>query len=148
MPMQPRELATLTAALAHIAARRRAGSPSAEAEATLEARFGCSAKLAVYGTLAPFEPNHGQVADLGGSWTAATVRGRRALRDYPVFTWDEAAAAQPLLLLESALLPQAWPRLDAFEGADYCRILVPVRLAEGGLCVANLYEARRPVAIS
>jgi hypothetical protein len=40
-------------------------------------------------------------------------------------------------------LPQHWARLDDFEGADYRRILVPARLPNGTILVANLYEYAR-----
>ncbi len=148
MPPPPQDPALLASLLAQVAAHRRSGSPLHDAESALAARHGCERKLAVYGTLAPGECNHDQVAALGGTWQRVAVRGRRAVRDYPVFTWDEAAAATPMLLLESALLRAAWPRLDAFEGPDYCRILVPVALPSGEWDVANLYEARTPVLVS
>ena len=43
-------------------------------------------------------------------------------------------------LLVSDALPAHWSRLDAFEGAAYRRILVPVHWERGALlAVANLY---------
>jgi hypothetical protein len=42
---------------------------AADAEQRLEALFRTSQALAVYGTLAPGQPNHHVVAPLGGEWT-------------------------------------------------------------------------------
>jgi hypothetical protein len=54
----------------------RAASPGeVDAEGRLEALYGVSRALAVYGTLAPGRPNHHVVAPLGGTWTAGTVEG-------------------------------------------------------------------------
>ncbi len=102
-------------------------------------------RLAVYGTLAPGEVNHHIVADLGGSWTAGRVRGRRVQLDpYPLFFPCERVGSPAtnhvaVQVLESPALPDAWPRLDAFEGPDYRRILVAVDTADGTR-VANIYE--------
>ena len=46
-------------------------------------------------------------------------------------------------VLDSAGLPAHWSRLDAFEGDQYRRVLVPVHLDGGSVAVANLYEAVR-----
>lgn len=104
-------------------------------------------ELAVYGTLAPGERNHGLLSGLVGTWRSGLVRGRRAMRGYPVFTWDETAPPVPVALLTSDALPAHWCRIDEFEGDDYRRVLVPVRdEAQRVIAVANLYEAVRPVA--
>lgn len=126
-------------------AARRAGTFDAAFERELHRATGCDQRLAVYGSLAPGEANHREVEGLGGTWTPATVRGHRAIRTWPVFTWDEAAPEVAVQVLASARLPTAWPRLDAFEGAAYCRILVLVRFANGPSTVANLYSAVDPV---
>jgi len=51
----------------------------------------------------------------------------------------------PAALLASDALPRAWAELDAFEGAEYRRVLVPVWSTAADdralLAVANLYEA-------
>lgn len=126
-------------------AARAAGDPSGgTAGHALEQRYRCSTWLAVYGTLAPGEPNHAQVATCRGRWQPGTVSGRRAVREYPVFTFDPAAPDVPVQVLQSADLPAHWPALDAFEGEQYRRILVPVRLATG-FRVANLYESLHAV---
>ncbi len=93
----------------------------------------------------PRGTNHGEVADLGGTWQRGFVRGRRGQRTFPVFSWDETHGPTAVLVLESPALAARWRALDAFEGVDYRRILVPVHLLDGTLTVANLYAAVLPV---
>jgi len=126
---------------------RAAPAKSGTAGEQLEQRFHCSQRLAVYGTLAPGESNHHLVAMCAGTWTRGTVPGRRGVRQFPVFTYDPEAPSVAVQLLASADLPAHWPRLDAFEGPDYPRILVPVFVQGRLLAVANLYSAREPVAV-
>ncbi|HYW12230.1 MAG TPA: hypothetical protein VE871_09735, partial [Longimicrobium sp.] len=61
------------------AARGRGGGAedgdAAAAERRLEALFRTSGTLAVYGTLAPGQPNHHVVAPLGGEWTDGVIEG-------------------------------------------------------------------------
>jgi len=134
----------------------RSGAPatirSADAERQLEAYFRVSHALAVYGTLAPGRPNHHVVAPLGGAWTTGAVEGDLApsgwgaALGYPAFHPRPGGPSVAVQVLHSSALPDAWPRLDAFEGSEYRRILVPV-WAPGGttgrqlLTVANLYAA-------
>jgi gamma-glutamylcyclotransferase (GGCT)/AIG2-like uncharacterized protein YtfP len=147
-----RDPAAVTSALLRVAAARLGAHDApdpdqlAAFEAELEAAFACSRRLAVYGTLAPGECNHDQLAGIAGEWTRGEVRGRRTVRRYPAFTWDPQAPPQPVQLFVADDLPRHWPRLDAFEGLDYRRILVPVTGARGQLAVANLYVSVVPVA--
>jgi len=125
---------------------------AADAERALEARFRTSRTLAVYGTLAPDEPNHHVVAPLGGEWTDGVVEGDLspagwgAILGYPAFRPHAGGPAVAVKVLTAPALAEAWPEIDHFEGAEYRRILVPV-LGPGGtderrLCtVANLYAA-------
>jgi gamma-glutamylcyclotransferase (GGCT)/AIG2-like uncharacterized protein YtfP len=124
---------------------RRHGRVDDDAERLLDAAFGCCQRLAVYGTLAPGEANADQLADCPGTWSQGMVTGRRAQREHPVLTFDASAGAVPVLVLHSEVLPAHWARLDAFEGDDYHRILVPVARSHGSYTVANLYEAVRIV---
>lgn len=146
--MDAERIVALTALLVRANAARRGGGGAdwlRGVEEALAAVFAPARWLAAYGTLAPGGPNHGEVAGLGGTWSTGVVHGRRARREHPVFTFDPAAPPVPVHLLCSAGLAAAWPRLDAFEGPAYRRILVPV-LAGGRLAaVANLYEATTPV---
>jgi gamma-glutamylcyclotransferase (GGCT)/AIG2-like uncharacterized protein YtfP len=143
------------------AARQRTRTPGAERtreidpEARLESLFGASQRLAVYGSLAPGRQNHHMLERLGGTWTEGIVEG-----DLAYFGWGAAigfpalrlrlgGAATAVHVLTSAALPSAWADLDAFEGAEYRRVLAPVWSAESRgrvlLTVANLYEAAAPV---
>ena len=122
------------------------------AEERLEALFACSERLAVYGSLAPGRANHHVVAPLGGAWTDGVVEG-----DLTRFGWGVAIGYPALRLrpggppvlvrvLASPALPAAWDDLDAFEGAEYRRVLVPVWSSEDPagrslVSVANVYEA-------
>jgi len=106
-------------------------------------------KLAAYGTLVPGERNHHHVAGLGGTWQRCFVRGRRWTADDgdPRFLWDPREPEVEAMLLVSDQLPDAWPRLDSFEGEPYRRHLVPAR-AEDAHHVVYLYEAaaaREPI---
>jgi gamma-glutamylcyclotransferase (GGCT)/AIG2-like uncharacterized protein YtfP len=140
-----RDPAALTALLQCSNAARRTGAPDAAAESAVETAFAASRRLAVYGTLVPGGSNHHLVAPLGGDWQPGTVRGRRTMRTFPAFTWDERDAPVAVMLLTADGLPAAWARLDEFERPDYVRVLVPVRLRDGALAVANLYEPWLPV---
>jgi gamma-glutamylcyclotransferase (GGCT)/AIG2-like uncharacterized protein YtfP len=104
----------------------------AEAERQLEALFGTSHILAVYGTLAPGQPNHHVVEPLGGEWTGGVIEGDLfpegwgAILGYPAFRPRAGGPAVPVRVLTSPGLATAWPDLDSFEGPEYRRILVPV----------------------
>ncbi len=101
---------------------------------TLDAE--AATRLAVYGTLAPGQSNHHQLAGLHGRWRNGTVRGRRfesgwgVALGYPGLVLDEHDDAVEVQLLESPDLPAHWQRLDEFEGDGYRRVTVAVALAE------------------
>ncbi len=133
----------------------RMDADAVDAERRLEDLFRTSRTLAVYGTLAPGEPNHHVVAPLGGEWTDGVVEGDLfpvgwgATLGFPAFRPRPGGAAVAAKVLTAEALPAAWPDLDRFEGAEYRRILVPVfRLGGGGeerlYTVANLYAAAEP----
>lgn len=115
-------------------------------EREVEERFGASHRLAVYGSLAPGEVNHHAVADLPGTWEDVIVTGMLhspgpgSTSNFPVLRWRAGGPPVAARLLVSDALPAQWRRLDAFEGAAYRRILVPVHSERGALlAVANLY---------
>jgi len=125
---------------------------AADAERRLEDRFRTSEALAVYGTLAPGEPNHHVVAPLGGTWTEGVVEGDLfpvgwgATLGYPAFRPRAGGPAVAVKVLATAALAAAWPELDRFEGDGYRRILVPVFSPDPAderrlYTVANLYAA-------
>lgn len=103
-------------------------------------------RLAVYGTLAPGQPNHGQLAGLRGRWSAGTVRGHlvdsagwAAPLGYRALVLDRNGPEVAVQLFESPDLPAHWARLDAFEGADYRRAVARVRGATGDELEAWIY---------
>ena len=105
---------------------------------------GISAKtrLATYGTLAPGRVNHHQLAELTGHWRRGTVRGRLveagwgAELGFPGLILDAAGSDIEVHVFESVDLPDHWPRLDAFEGAGYRRVVTRVRTDDGELDVS------------
>ncbi len=124
----------------------RVSSSPAPAEEKLDPLLSASHRLAVYGSLAPDQPNHSVIHAIRGEWTDGFVRGTLAESGwgsgigYPAITWDPAGDRVPVRILVSSELPEHWKRLDEFEGAEYVRILVPVEDEDGGLiAVANIY---------
>jgi gamma-glutamylcyclotransferase (GGCT)/AIG2-like uncharacterized protein YtfP len=126
------------------------------AERQLDALFRTSHTLAVYGTLAPGQPNHHVVAPLRGEWTDGMIEGDLlpegwgAALGYPGFRPRVGGDAMAVQVLTAPLLATAWPTLDRFEGPGYERILVPIFSTELGpgqagerrlYKVANLYAA-------
>ncbi len=106
-------------------------------------------RIAVYGSLRPGEQNHRELAHLVGSWSRGELRGvlhgtgGEATRGYPVIELDPAAPAVPVDVFESPALPAHWPRLDAFEGPGYRRVLAVVG-GEPGPRVCYVYVASDP----
>ena len=106
-------------------------------------------RLATYGTLAPGRANAHELAGLDGTWRAGTVRGRLidagwgATMGCPGLTLDPDGEDIAVHLFESADLPAHWPRLDAFEGAEYLRVATPV-WTEGGMVDAAIYGLATP----
>ncbi len=132
------------------------GSDDGRAERRLDALFGTGHTLAVYGTLAPGQPNHHVLAPLGGEWTDGMIEGDLiplgwgAALGYPGFRPRAGGDAVAVKVLTAPSLATAWPDLDRFEGEGYRRILVPIFDTELGpgqagerrlRTVANLYSA-------
>lgn len=113
-----------------------------------DSRMPAETRLATYGTLAPGRVNNGQIADLEGCWRQGTVRGRLveagwgAALGCPGLILDPAGEPVDVHLFESPELPDHWPRLDAFEGAGYRRVVTTVRTPEGDLA-ASIYVIDR-----
>ncbi len=150
MPEPPSSPHALLHVIARVNALRAAGEIGPERtvlERAIEGRFRASHRLAVYGTLAPGESNADQLAGIDGEWTTGDVRGRRyahgwgMAQGYPAFRYDPGASAVPVRVLTSPRLAAHWRHLDAFEGAAYRRILVPVYAGAVLATVANIYEA-------
>src|SRR5215218_2134489 len=132
------------------------GSDGRRAERRLDALFGTGHTLAVYGTLAPGQPNHHVLAPLGGEWTDSMIEGDLiamgwgAVLGYPGFRPRSGGDIVAVKVLTASSLATAWPALDRFEGPGYWRILVPIfdivlgseQVGERRLrTVANLYSA-------
>jgi len=106
-------------------------------------------RLVVYGTLAPGRSNADQLSSLNGTWAKGTVRGHLkaegwgALEGYPRLTPDPNGPAVEVLMFESQDLPDHWDRLDTFEGSDYSRVEIEMRLESGELQRAKIYAVPR-----
>jgi gamma-glutamylcyclotransferase (GGCT)/AIG2-like uncharacterized protein YtfP len=109
-------------------------------------------RLAVYGSLAPGERHHDQVAHLGGTWQPGIVRGTLFDRGwgaglgYPGFVPDPAGSPVCVMVLTTSALATAWEDLDRFEGAEYRRTTVSVELDDGAIVEAAIYELRTGTA--
>ena len=106
-------------------------------------------RLFVYGTLAPGRANHAVIADIPGTWQAASLRGRLLDEGWgaamgcpgivPALDGDEVEG----FVLSSRHLEDHWPRLDAFEGDGYARVPVTVSIAGAGEVTAYVYALDR-----
>ena len=100
-------------------------------------------RLVVYGSLAPGEANHHVVAGLEGSWRPCVITGSLDVHNgYRIFRWEKGGARIDAQMLISTALPSNWRRLDEFEGADYCRVVIPAEL-DGKTVLANVYTDAR-----
>lgn len=104
-------------------------------------------RLFVYGSLAPGEVNHHVLAEVPGSWTKATMRGKLIDRGWAaglgfpgVLVRDDGDEIAGLVFCSSQL-SEHWPRLDAFEGEEYVRVPVVVKV-EGDQPVEAFVYAR------
>lgn len=101
-----------------------------------------STRLAVYGTLAPNEPNESVLNEIKGDWINGKVTGHiYKAADLPNFEWDTSADEITVKIFCSDELPKNLEKIDRFEGSNYKRILIPVRLADDSFTVANIYES-------
>jgi gamma-glutamylcyclotransferase (GGCT)/AIG2-like uncharacterized protein YtfP len=124
-----------------------AGSARVQASERAATLFGASERLIVYGSLAPGRANYHHVATLGGDWILGWITGDPV----PIGWGTELGYAAirrrpggeriPAWLLCSAVLPTAWDRLDAFEGAAYQRLLAPFETEAGIVAVGYFYAA-------
>ena len=105
-------------------------------------------RLFVYGTLAPGRPNEHVLAEIDGSWEAATVTGTLrqegwgAEMGYPGIDLDETAGEIQGFLFSSEKLSDYWAKLDEFEGAAYERVLTRVKLADNRTVDAYIYALK------
>jgi gamma-glutamylcyclotransferase (GGCT)/AIG2-like uncharacterized protein YtfP len=103
---------------------------------------GADHRLATYGSLAPGRVNHHELDGLSGTWRTGQVRGILvkmgwgADLGYPAIILDAAADSVDVVIFESADLPEHWPRLDAFEGDQYQRVVTLAETEDGRLPVS------------
>ena len=108
-----------------------------------------TARLFVYGSLAPGRRNAHVLADVPGTWQAATVRGTLfqegwgAALGYPGIVLDERGDEVHGLVFSSDDLPTHWNRLDAFEGEGYERVAAIAELEDGTRVEACVYALSR-----
>ncbi len=94
-------------------------------------------RLATYGTLGPGRPNHHQLSDLTGDWVRGSVRGDLheegwgAAQGFPGLVLNPTGKVVAVDLFLSNDLPDHWPRLDAFEGEGYRRVVTQVSTPDG-----------------
>ncbi len=107
--------------------------------------FGSEHRLAVYGTLRPGGTSAHMLAPYGGMWSGGIVRGYQlgacTESGCPGLAWDPAGEKIEVQVLESPELAAAWVSLDAYEGSDLVRIVVPVEIDGAGIVAANLYAS-------
>ena len=112
-------------------------------------KLGSEHRLATYGTLAPGRGNHHHVAALGGRWLTGIVTGILYEEGWgsdqgcPGMVPSSEGEAIAVHILEAANLPAHWDRLDAFEGEEYQRVIVPVKLESGEMMDCSIYALRR-----
>ena len=105
-------------------------------------------RLFVYGTLAPGRRNAHILADVPGQWEPATATGTLlqegwgAAAGYPGIVLDAHGDAVAGFLFSSEALVDHWPRLDAFEGEGYVRVLTRVTRQDGTAVDAYIYALR------
>lgn len=94
-------------------------------------------RLATYGTLGPGRSNHHQLFGLSGQWSSGSIRGDLydegwgAAQGYPGLVLNPAGETVAVALFSSDDLPDHWPRLDAFEGEGYRRVVTQVTTSDG-----------------
>lgn len=67
-----------------------------------------SARLAIYGTLAPGQPNESILSGMTGDWVEGRVKGHvYQAASLPIFEWDTSAEEIPVKLFSSKELPES-----------------------------------------
>lgn len=111
---------------------------------------GVDQRLAVYGSLAPGEVNHDQLAGLSGEWLQGHITGRLMMKGwgadlgYPALTLDPNGERIEVKLFHSPDLPGHWDRLDEFEGDGYRRAIISVNTDKGPVEAWIYLDAEAP----
>lgn len=131
--------------------RRDLGGDAGEPRDPRDLGDGPEHRLAVYGSLAPGRTNARVLEPLEGRWlSGGHVRGRLhregwgAAHGFPGLEPDPEGEAVPVEVFVSRELPSHRERLDAFEGPDYRRTVLPVGGLPGGPLPCQIYVIARP----
>ena len=106
-------------------------------------------RLFIYGSLQPGGPNEHMMTAIGGEWEPAFLNGRLvdqgwgAELGFPGLVLDESASAIRGHVFTSTNLNRHWDRLDAFEGAEYVRVMASAELGTGERVPAYVYVLRK-----
>jgi hypothetical protein len=99
-------------------------------------------KLVVYGSLAPGGANAFMLSGLVGEWYRCAIRGRLGIhRGFKAFRYDPQGPEHQAWLFMSADLPRIIPDLDDFEGEEYERIIIPVKVNDR-IVMAQVYAGK------
>ena len=101
--------------------------------------------LFVYGTLKKGGKNAHLLERIGGTWRAASVKGKlypqgvSGTEGYPALILDEAQKPVQGLVFSSSTFSRWWALLDAYEGEGYQRVTTKVKLKTGTSVEAFMY---------
>ncbi|KEI72949.1 hypothetical protein GV64_21485 [Endozoicomonas elysicola] len=93
-------------------------------------------RLFVYGTLAPGRENHHILDKVSGTWESASIKGFLldkgwgASMGYPGIMPSDEGDEVKGWVLSSGELARYWTAIDEFEGREYRRVPVMVKLKE------------------
>jgi len=105
-------------------------------------------RLFVYGTLGPGRPNEHVMLNIGGTWQAASLKGRLsqagwgAAMGFPGLVIAEDGDVIEGYVFASENFHEHWAALDEFEGAEYQRVLTKVTLDDGTAVDAYVYALK------
>lgn len=98
-------------------------------------------RLLVYGTLAPGQVNEKILSGIPGIWTEGFVKGMVETRNgLPEFKWRTNSDEIKIKVFNSDVLVQHIEKINKFEGSNYRRILIPVRVSPSLFSVGFIYE--------
>lgn len=103
-------------------------------------------RLFVYGTLKPGESMNNLLNDIGGTWEKGTVQGKFiSANDIPGFPYpgiilDDAGDTIEGYVFTSENLSDHWDKIDRYEGSNYERVITEVKLEDGSVVEAYIYE--------
>ena len=105
-------------------------------------------RLFIYGSLQPGGPNEHVLAEIGGDWEPAVVKGNLleegwgASMGYPGLVIDERGNDVHGHVFASSNLSAKWTYLDQLEGEEYERTVASVTLLRGEQVQAHIYVLR------